>query len=259
MDTNRNVRKNVKCSQCGKIINRLIWNYGKNRSIINFFCNNVCKGNWQREQREALGFTKEWLVEQYCNQEKSANQIACEIGRDAKGVWRWIKDYGIETRPRGHNLPPPTPSGSDNPFYGKKHSKKTKEKIRQARIEDGRMPCMKDGVHWMKHDDYSQEDHPSWQGGITPERQALYSSPEWSEVVKKVWKRDKAKCQRCGKHHNTKENRGTFHIHHVISFVVEETRIDLNNLVLLCKECHHWVHSNKNINNDFIKEIHDVS
>jgi hypothetical protein len=61
-------------------------------------------------------------------------------------------------------------------------------------------------------------DQPAWKGGITPERQQFYSTEEWSDAVKGVWKRDNAICQNCKKHHNTTKSRGTFHIHHIVSF-----------------------------------------
>lgn len=88
--------------------------------------------------------------------------------------------------------------------------------------------------------------NPNWKGGITGERQAFYSSIEWKQAAQQVWKRDRATCQRCG------DKSGDCHIHHIVSFAVKELRMELSNLVLLCKECHHWVHSKENINVDWI-------
>jgi len=34
----------------------------------------------------------------------------------------------------------------------------------------------------------------------------------------------------------------------------EELRADPDNLILLCADCHHWVHSNENINDEFIRK-----
>ena len=89
------------------------------------------------------------------------------------------------------------------------------------------------------------EANPNWKGGVTPERQALYSSLEWAEVVKVVWARDKAICQRCGEPGK--------HIHHIVSFAVPELRADADNLILLCRDCHSWVHSRKNTEGEFVK------
>ena len=35
-----------------------------------YFCNTKCKSDWQVLQREKLGFTKEWLIDQYFNLKK---------------------------------------------------------------------------------------------------------------------------------------------------------------------------------------------
>lgn len=244
-------KQKVDCSICGKELKRWLINPVTKNPIKNFFCDNTCKGIWQNQQRENLGFTKEWLINEYINNKKSANKIAKEIGRDPKRVWEWIRDYGIETRPRGHDTSHLLKDGSS--FRGKKHTEEYKKNLSKISKEDGRVPWGKNNKHPLKG--IKSELHPNYKGGLTPERQAFYSSIEWVRSVKEVWKRDKAICQKCGKHHNEDKIRGTFHIHHIISFQIREFRADISNLVLLCKECHRWVHSNQNINKDFIKEI----
>lgn len=246
-------RSDVNCTECGAQINRVTWNYGKNRPISAFFCDNRCKGAWQVKQREALGFTKEWLIDQYMTQGKGANEIGREIGRDGKRVWEWLRDYGIETRPRGSDERQWLKAGEPSPFTGKKHKPETIAKLKKIAKEDGRVPWGKNNPHPLKG--ANPEDHPSWKGGMTPERQAFYASPEWCEAVKAVWARDNATCQRCGVHHNTAEQRGTFHIHHIVSFKVRERRAEPSNLVLLCRPCHLWVHSRKNTAKAFIAEV----
>lgn len=246
-----NVRQSVTCSQCGNSIVRVIFNYGKNRPITEFFCDNACKGAWQRAQREALGYTKEWLEEQYVTLHRSTNDIAREIGRDSKRVWEWIRDYGIPIRPRGTDYGQCFQPGVTL-RKGMKLTDEHKEKIRQARYRDGRIPALIEGVHWLK---VTGRKPATWKGGISPERQSFYASPEWKEAVKAVWARDNAICQRCGKHHNTAERRGTFHIHHIVSFEVKELRASPSNLVLLCRPCHLWVHSKNNADGLFIREV----
>lgn len=243
------IRK-MECSYCNTHINRKI--YKSQSNIKNFFCNNECKSKWQILQRENLGFNKEWLVNQYIILGKSSNQIAREIKRDPKRVWEWIKNYGLETRPRGTDYGQCFQPGCGSLFTGRKHSEETKQKIRQKRLQDGHVPYLKNGIHWLKHDGAVS---PAWKGGVSPERQAVYSSEDWCNAVKKVWERDKARCQRCHKNHNDELNRGNFHIHHIISFSVKEFRCEITNLILLCKECHRWIHSKNNVNKDFIKEL----
>lgn len=240
---------NIDCSFCGKKLIRNSWNYIKNVPTETAFCDINCKSKWQVNQREKLGFTKEWLIDEYLNKRKSADQIAREIGRDPKRVWEWLRDYGIQKRPRGTDYGNAFVKGQESAFKGKKHKDETKEKIRKRRLEDGHVPYLRNGKHWLKG---TKGISPAYLGGITPERQAFYSTEEWCSAVKTVWKRDKNKCQRCGKNHNDATHRGTFHIHHIVGFKVVELRSEPSNLVLLCRECHIWVHSKKNINKDYL-------
>ena len=243
-------KKEVVCSKCGAGLVRVWWNYGKERPIENFFCDTACKGAWQVAQREALGFTKEWLYGEYVTNGKGANQIGKEIGRDGKRVWEWLRDYGIETRPRGSDEKQWIKPGDVSLFKGKKHKPETKALLSKISKEDGRLPWGKENQPYWKGK--TGTDHPSYKGGLTPERQAFYASPEWVDAVKAVWSRDNATCQRCGTHHNQEKVRGTFHIHHIVSFMVRELRAEVSNLVLLCRQCHLWVHSNKNTGKEFI-------
>lgn len=196
--------------------------------------------------------SKEWLFSEYVTKKRTANDIAKTENKDAKTIWTWLKKLGIETRSRGGASSSGSFKKGSNVWEGKKHTDETKLKIRNARLKDGRVPYLKNGEHWLKN--ISNEKHPNWKGGLSADRQSIYASQEWCDAVKAVWKRDKAVCQRCGKNHNDELNRGNFHIHHIVSFMVRELRTDVNNLVLLCKDCHKFVHSKKNINKEFIGE-----
>ena len=96
------------------------------------------------------------------------------------------------------------------------------------------------------------KNHHWWRGGSTPSRQRLYSTPKWKKVSQQVWKGDDATCQRCDKNWRKIKK---FHIHHIVPFTVRKLRVKLDNLILLCRACHCWVHSRKNVDKEFIKEI----
>lgn len=97
------------------------------------------------------------------------------------------------------------------------------------------------------------ENNASWRGGATPDRQAFYSTDTWKDAVKFVWKRDDATCQRCKSCFEYTDGQ-QFHIHHIIPFIYEEFRADIENLLLVCRECHYWIHSNENAEGLFISE-----
>lgn len=251
-------KQSCNCSQCGAHLKRWPINPVTKKPIRNFFCDNKCKGHWQIEQREALGFTKDWLVDQYITQGKDANQIGREIGRDGKSVLNWLTLYEIPTRPRGGcTMPQAFQKGQVSPFKGKKHTQETKDKLKAIAMADGRVPWGKGNDPYWRG--VTGDKHPSFKGGLTPERQAVYSSKEWADAVKEVWARDNAICQLCGKDHRDEANRGTFHVHHIVSFQVKELQTKVSNLVLLCKDCHKFVHSKRNATKRFIKEKSDVS
>lgn len=227
----------VKCGHCGT---ELVRHESKSG---NYFCDTFHKAAWQRSQREALGFNREWLVREYVENRRSTNDIAREIGRDSKRVWAWLRDYGIELRPRGTDYGQNFKPGQSSAFAGHTHTEANRKRLSDARLHDGRVPYLKDGVHWLHA---TGRKPASWRGGVTPERQAFYTSPEWRAAVKEVWARDNATCQRCTKRHNGSRSGGAFHIHHIVSFQVEALRADTENLILLCAECHRFVHGKRN-------------
>lgn len=201
--------------------------------------------------------TREWLVEHYVNLGLTANDIAKIVKRNPKRVWEWLVNEGIETRPRGSYWDE-YPNfafwiyGTANPFKGKTHTEETKKLFRDRAIADGRVPF--DPKVGPPFKGKRGAEVPSWKGGVTPLRQAFYSSLEWKAVIKQIWKRDDATCQRCGCR-SEKGNRHKFDIHHIVSFACEELRADVSNLVLLCETCHYWVHSKENVNSEFIKPV----
>jgi HNH endonuclease/NUMOD3 motif len=215
------------------------------------FCSLGCKSEFQRRKKPV---TKEWLEQKYIVEKLSAVDIAEIVHRDPKSVWNWLKDLGIPTRPRGENTKTdkrcrfwedPTKQA---PFKGKHHNEETKAILRKLR--SGPQPHLRGSVHHL----YGKrgEETPTWKGGITPERNAFYDSDEWKEAVKAIWKRDNATCQKCQLRFKHKETK--FNIHHIVSFAKKELRAEPTNLVLLCNRCHRWVHSNQNINKEYIIE-----
>lgn len=230
------------CGFCGTLVSRLA-----QPGVRIHFCGQQCKAEYQRLAKPV---TREWLHEQYVDKGRDCPDIAKEVHRDPKSVWNWLKDFGIPTRPRGLNWSRNLiiGSGSDNGFYGRRHSRKVRTRLREQKIRSGHVPYLRNGQHWMKT--AKKDELPNWKGGITPERQAMYASKEWGKAFRAVWKRDKATCQRCKKKH---EKGCPFDVHHIVGFACRELRTEVSNLVLLCEKCHYWVHGPKNRKGRFLK------
>lgn len=241
----------VACMICGAEVLRQPHANGK------YICSSKCWGEVQRRssrRRFPRPVSNEWLREHYVDKGLDCTKIAKMLSIDPKTAWQWIRDAGIETRKRGDACTHKWTKGTPSAFAGKKHTEATKELTRQARLKDGRIPAYINGVHWMKA---LGRRSGAWKGGITPERQAFYATPEWSDAVKAVWARDDARCRKCGLD-NRDVVRGTvqFHIHHIDSFMIRERRAVVDNLVLLCQYCHRWVHGIKNADKEFIGHGH---
>lgn len=249
------------CQWCGKEVTR-------NGSKPARFCSMACKSEWQRTQKPV---DRDWLVQKYINEGLGTYQIAKLVKRNPKQVYTWLVGYGIEIRGRAWS----TEAGGQ-PFHDRdwlieeyvNKQRSTGEIAAQFGVTDATISFWLDkhGIaartivearkvkHWSlrgKVNGMYGRRSPNWKGGCTPERQAFYSSIAWSEAVRIVWRRDKGICQRCGAKRN---HAGTqFHIHHIVSFRVAALRAEPTNLVLLCVECHHFVHGRNNINGEFIK------
>ena len=159
---------------------------------------------------------REWLREKYEDKQRSAADIASEFGVTENAILFWLHKHSIPRRTMSgvRAIKHWGVTGEENPMYGRRGS-----------------------------------DNPNWKGGITPDRQALYSSETWAQAVSFVWRRDMAGCRRC----SMIQRRGQqYHIHHCVPFEHVEYRTNANFLILVCKPCHSWIHSKKNTESEWL-------
>lgn len=170
--------------------------------------------HWRKKKPH---WDKEWLVEEYITQQKSAAEIAIAVGVTENAIYFWLKKHGVCTRTISEvrAIKHWGMVGEDNPMFGVKGE--------------------------LNH---------NWRGGVTPERQSFYSTIEWRRASRKVKKRDNLTCQRCKVH--VRNLQCQIEIHHIESFSVVEKRAEVDNLVMLCQTCHDFVHSKQNTSRLFL-------
>lgn len=113
----------------------------------------------------------------------------------------------------------------------------------------------KENSHWWKEDRSLL---------VEPFKSQIVYLLEYNDWRKYVFNRDDCVCQRCG------ITGGNLHAHHIIPFskiingynitTVDKAKecallFSVDNGVTLCEVCHRWMHSNKNINKEFTKEL----
>lgn len=117
------------------------------------------------------------------------------------------------------------PKGALNPFFGKKHTRETIEKMRAAKLG-------KRG-----------SETNNWQGGKTVDQRARMLA-EYKEWRRAVLKRDKYTCQFCG------VVGGRLQVDHIKRFSeYPELRTELSNGRALCYPCHRKTFVKKEMNN----------
>jgi hypothetical protein len=201
---------------------------------------------------------EDFLRALYIDQQLGCPDIGRLFERDAKTVHYWLRQAAIPTRPRGADVRQHFKAGERSAFAGRKHRPESIAKVKASTIADGRVPYLRGGKHWLKGE--SPEANPNWKGGATPERQEFYRTSEWKAACRAVWGRANACCERCSLDWNTVDRKTTptFHVHHVWSFQIRETRANPALLVLLCRPCHLFVHSNANTTREFLPQEADA-
>jgi 5-methylcytosine-specific restriction endonuclease McrA len=160
-----------------------------------------------------------------------------------KGCIPWNK--GLKGFRKGHK-PTYLAYGKDNHFYGKKHTKQTIEKMRNAKLGKKREPLSIQTKIKMRKSHLGKpclkgDKSPHWKGGITSKNRLLRSSKEWKVWRSSVFLRDNFTCQKC-------EKRAIYlEPHHIIpvSECIKLNKIDLvfttSNGITYCKDCHNQI------------------
>lgn len=168
-------------------------------------------------QRSDL-YDKDWLSCQYETEQKSASEIAMLVRCTENNVLYWLKKHGITTR--------------------------TISQVRS--IKYWGLPGERNGMFGV-----TGPASPTYISGSTPERQKMFSRNVGKAFRAKVLARDGYTCRRCL---SKPTGPRSLHVHHLclcgerrdLWFVVD-------NGVTLCRQCHLWVHSNRNTDGDWLR------
>lgn len=186
----------------------------------------------------------DWLRQKYVIEGLSTYDIGKLVGRNPKRIHAKLRDFGIPTRPRGHNLQGDDNSwaqpGYVNHWIGREHTAESRAKIAQAASRP--KPWLRGAANGMHGKTGAL--NPGYVDGSSPQRQRAYASAEWQATIRAVYKRDNYTCQECG---GGKTTARSLHAHHIYPWAGHpDLRFDPDNIVTLCRGCHQWVHSRQN-------------
>lgn len=159
----------------------------------------------------------DWLRVEYVDKKRSASEIATDVGVTEKAIYFWLEKHGIPRRSISEARAAKHwgVSGPSNPMHGK-----------------------------------TGDQNPRFVDGSSPERQRLYARGEGKAFRLAVLARDGFACRRC---QSPKKGARSLHVHHLQPWAGNEAlRFDPANAATLCRSCHHWVHSKKNTNREWL-------
>lgn len=146
-------------------------------------------------------------------------------------------------------------------FKGRKHSEKTKEKLKLKSTGNKNALGMKlNEEQRRKISEYRKgkklsiktrrkigekikgQKHWNWQGGATSEDEKIRKSIDYKIWHKAVLERDYFVCQGCG------QTKSKFNVHHILSFLqFPHKRFDISNGITLCISCHKKIHKERRV------------
>lgn len=143
-------------------------------------------------------WNRDWLHREYVELGRSAAEIAGDHFCTQNNILFWLRKHAIPRRSMRQIRKAKHwgAIGPDNPMFGRRG-----------------------------------ELNPRWKGGLSPARQALYSSAEWRAAARAVKKRDPV-CRVCGAS-------GRLEIHHIALFSrAPLLATAVGNLIRVCVPCH---------------------
>lgn len=106
-------------------------------------------------------------------------------------------------------------------------------KFAKREITDEHRKKLSDSHRGLKYPSRTGEKSHLWRGGVTDENEKQRKSSEYNNWRLNVFERDKYTCRDCNK------TGGNLHAHHIKSFSDhDDLRVDVENGITLCSDCH---------------------
>ena len=184
--------------------------------------------------------SKEYLLEQYVNKDRSLEDIASDLGIGRETVRQRCLEYGIAIKPKYRKITNGVfgfKVGHVSWLRGKKMTKEQKSKLNVVGLSLGR----------------TEKYNSIYKGGITS-KDKLERMRFRNEVQKLVFERDNYTCQLCG------GVGGKLQVDHIQSWAnYVDKRFDMNNCRTLCMSCHYFITFGKPMPTDIGAWGHNLS
>ena len=224
---------------------------------------------------------KDWLYQKYFTENKTQLEIANEIGLKQVTICKWLNIHFTKKELKSnwhYGNPRPDLSGElhwtkkhpEHPFNerlkeglgkGRKQSEKEIEKRKKAIKKRNYKHSQETKLKLSLSKKGDKNPQTKMRGEISPfwkkektkeERLKDRKYNQYHEWRKNVYERDNYECRKCG------VNNKTLNSHHIINYSDnKEKRLDINNGITLCKNCHSEFHKIYGRNNNTLEQINE--
>jgi predicted transcriptional regulator len=204
-----------------------------------------------------------WLYQEYVDRDRTAPEMADELGVSMSTVCKWLDYHGIETGGRGYE--PEDTRYRDADWLEHAYLEREMTVMEIADVCDvakstisqwlsrHEIPSRSTGMNEvadnpMQNAEVAERhpisgargpDHPMWAGGNWRE------NGPWGDARDATLERDNYRCQFCGLGDSAHKlvHDEDLHAHHVTPVSEGGDKYELGNLLTLCKRCHTQLHS----------------
>ena len=196
------------------------------------FCSYECKNN--NHSKMTKGENCYWYGKHRNKETKEKISINNKGKHTGENNPMYGKHHSEETKNKMSEYRLGKYSGENHPLYGKHRSEETKEKLRIA--NKGKWSGENNPMYGKGYK-IKGENNPRYNPNLTQEERELRRNIDgYVEWRNEVFKRDNWTCQCCGA-------KGDINAHHINSYNWDkEHRVDIDNGVTLCEDCHREFH-----------------